>query len=124
MKKSVLWLALVAGVAFVWTPMASQAECKLSYARTACKGKEADSFKKCDGKAECVQVKEAASEAACLEAAKKACDNDRTDITKFKQIAASWSGKALVGGFDAKGQADAAGTHFCAANRPDMNKCE
>ncbi|MEO5339112.1 MAG: hypothetical protein H7837_01145 [Magnetococcus sp. MYC-9] len=103
----------------------ASAECVLHYERTACKGKEADSFKKCDGKAACDKAaKEATSQEACAAAARKACDNDRVDITKYKKITASLAGKPLVGGFNAAGKPDAAGPNFCAADRPDMNKCQ
>ncbi|MEO5362961.1 MAG: hypothetical protein H7838_04985 [Magnetococcus sp. DMHC-8] len=114
------WMLASVGLAGV-----AHADCVLHYERTACKGKEADSFKKCDGKAACDKtVKEAATKEACAAAALKACDNDRLDITKYKKITADMDGKPLVGGFNAVGKADAAGTNFCAADRPDLNKCQ
>ncbi|MBF0461835.1 MAG: hypothetical protein HQL87_10600 [Magnetococcales bacterium] len=118
---------MVAGLVFVSAGMsgAAYADCVLHYERTACKGKEAESFKKCDGKATCDKsVKEATSREACATAALKACDNDRPDITRYKKITADLDGKALVGGFDATGKKDVAGINFCAADRPDMNKCQ
>jgi hypothetical protein len=118
---------LMAGLVFASVGMvgAAHAECVLHYERTACKGKDAESFKKCDGKAACDKaVKEATSKEACAAAALKACDNDRLDITKYKKITADMDGKPLVGGFNAVGKADAAGNNFCAADRPDLNKCQ
>lgn len=72
-----------------------KAECAITYTRNACPGQEAESYKKCDGKQTCTKDTEAASEAACAEAAVKACANDRLTITKSKAIRASYKGKAL-----------------------------
>lgn len=102
----------------------ASANCVVQYTRTACAGQEAISYKKCDGKQSCDKANEAANEAACSAAALKACDNDRLDITKYKQIGATFGGKALVGGFDAQGKPSPTGTNFCAADRPDLNKCQ
>ncbi|MBF0161781.1 MAG: hypothetical protein HQL88_05785 [Magnetococcales bacterium] len=118
---------MVTGLLFASVGMAGVAygDCVLHYERIACQGKEADSFKKCDGKATCDKaVKEATSKEACAAAALKACDNDRVDITKYKKITADLGGQPLTGGFDATGKANASGPNFCAANRPDMNKCQ
>lgn len=104
--------------------VADESGCVVSYLRTACKGMDAESFKKCDGQAACDKTKEAASDVACREVALKSCDNDRIDITKYKRITAQYNGAALVGGFDDNGNADPAGANFCDAQRPDMNKCE
>ncbi|MBF0584533.1 MAG: hypothetical protein HQL80_09920 [Magnetococcales bacterium] len=118
---------MLAGLVFASVGLAgaAYADCVIHYERTACQGKEAESFKKCDGKAACDKaVKDAASKEACAAAALKACDNDRLDITKYKKITADFGGQALVGGFDATGKANAAGNNFCAADRPDLNKCQ
>ena len=118
---------MVVGLVFTTAGMAgaAYADCVLHYERTACTGKEAESFKKCDGKATCDKtVKEATSKEACAAVALKACENDRLDITKYKKITADLGGQALIGGFNATGKADAAGTNFCAADRPDLNKCQ
>ncbi|WP_130471673.1 hypothetical protein [Candidatus Magnetaquicoccus inordinatus] len=120
--KSVLFGAAFLAVGLTGT---AYANCVLHYERIACAGKEAEAFKKCDGKAACDKaVKEAASKEACAAAALKACDNDRLDITKYKKMTADFEGKPLVGGFNAVGKADSSGTNFCAADRPDMNKCQ
>lgn len=99
-------------------------DCVVHYERIACKGQEAESFKKCDGQAACDKTKPANSAEECAATALKSCDNDRLDITKYKAITASYDGNALVGGFDAAGMPDPTGPNFCAADRPDMNKCE
>lgn len=123
MKKITSMVVLLTGLTWIAGP-AVAADCVIQYARTACKGKEAESFKKCDGKAECAKTVPADNEPACTAAAMKACDNDRIDITKYKVITAKFGDKALAGGFDAKGAAVANGPNFCDAKRPDLNKCE
>jgi hypothetical protein len=101
------------------------ADCVLHYERIACVGKEAEAFKKCEGKAACDKaVKDATSKEACAAAALKACDNDRLDITKYKKVTADFAGKPVIGGFNAVGKADSTGGNFCASDRPDMNKCQ
>ncbi|MBF0182937.1 MAG: hypothetical protein HQM06_00905 [Magnetococcales bacterium] len=123
MKMKQVWMGAVLAVA--WVGSAYAADCVLHYERIACAGKEAEAFKKCDGKAACDKtVKEATAKEACAAAALKACDNDRLDITKYKKVTADFDGKALVGGFNAVGKADTSGNNFCAADRPDMNKCQ
>ncbi len=118
-------VAIVLGLSFALISTAAYAEdCTIDYTRIACKGKEADSYKKCDGKANCSVKKAAASKNECIDLAKKSCDNDRTDITKYKGIAATFGTEKLVGGFDAQGKAAAGGLNFCGADRPDMNKCQ
>src|SRR5690349_3152588 len=59
-------------------------DCDITYTRTACPRQEAKSYEKCDGKQSCTKHVAAASEAQCLEAAIKACANDRLDITQSK----------------------------------------
>ena len=122
MKKQLLSAALASTV--LMFAAAAQAECVVHYTRTACKGQEAVSFKKCDGNASCDKTKEAADAAACAAAALKSCANDRLDITKYKEITADFDGTPLVGGFDNTGNPDPAGPNFCAADRPDLNQCE
>ena len=69
--------------------------CAVTTARTACPGKEAESYKKCDGKKSCSKNVEAASADACLEAAVASCSNDRLEITKSKTITVKWNGQPL-----------------------------
>lgn len=120
-------LAVAAGLIIASTGFALPAfagDCVVHYERIACQGKEAESFKKCDGQAGCDKTKPANSAEECAAAALKSCENDRLDITKYKAITASYDGKALVGGFDTAGKSDPAGPNFCGADRPDMNKCD
>ncbi|MBF0123716.1 MAG: hypothetical protein HQL60_00105 [Magnetococcales bacterium] len=123
MKKLAIATASFAVVLGLALPSFAE-DCNLTYTRVACAGKEADSYKKCEGKPSCTQAKPAASKQECLDLAKKACDNDRTDITKYKGITAAFGAEKLVGGFNADGKADATGPNFCANDRPDMNKCQ
>ena len=123
MKKLILTLGFVVAATGFSLPV-SAGDCVIHYVRTACKGKEAESFKKCDGQAACDKTKPANSAQECAAAALKSCDNDRLDITKYKAITAAYDGQALVGGFDAGGKPDPAGSNFCAADRPDLNKCD
>src|SRR5690242_811686 len=71
------------------------AECAITYNRTACPGKEEESYKKCDGKKTCTKHVAAATEQACQDAAVAACANDRLTITQSKVITATFKGKAL-----------------------------
>lgn len=114
-------LALISGA----SGSAIAADCVIHFKRIACTGQEAESFKKCDGKAECDESKAlATTEEACLKAAQASCENTRVDVTKYKSITATFKGASLTGGFAPDGKADPKGANFCAANRPDMNKCQ
>jgi hypothetical protein len=86
----------------------------LTVTRTACPGKEKESFSKCDGKASCEVKDKAADAKACAAAAVKACENtpDRQKVTKSKSITAIFDGKPVEGG-----------KNVCAADRADFNKC-
>src|SRR5690348_14788993 len=77
-------LAVALGLAFASSALA--ADCVVHYDRTACPGKESESYSKCDGKKSCDKDESAATEAACMEAATKACENTRLEITKSKVI--------------------------------------
>jgi hypothetical protein len=96
--------------------MALAGVCEISITRVACPGKEAESFKKCDGKASCVAKKKAETAEECAKLAADECPNSRLDITKSKEITAKFGG-ADVKSKDGKSQ-------FCDANRPDFNKCK
>ena len=121
MKARIAVVGLLMGVVFSATSFADG--CVVHYVRTACQGMEAESFKKCDGQAECEKSKPADSAEACSAAALKSCDNSRLDITKYKVITAKFNGENLIGGFDATGNPDPNGSNFCAGDRPDLNKC-
>jgi len=86
--------------------------CIIHIFRTACSGKEAESFKKCGGNASCDETLAASTPQECAKAALKACDNSRLDITMSKVITAVFNGRPVEGG-----------RNFCAADRPDFNKC-
>lgn len=121
MKARIAVVGLLMGIGFCAS--AFSGECVVHYVRTACQGMEMESFKKCDGKAECDQSKPADSAEACSAVALKSCDNSRIDITKYKVITAKFDGQDLVGGYDATGNPDPNGMNFCAGDRPDLNKC-
>lgn len=70
--------------------------CELKFTRTACPGKEEISYKKCDGAKSCSEFVEAASAKECGEAAVKACENKRLDITKSKVINATFDDKKIT----------------------------
>ena len=124
MKMTIVGLGLIASLGFAGVAVADDSGCVIHYVRTACQGQEAVSFKKCDGQAECDKTKPADSAEACSAAALKSCSNSRLDITKYKVITAKFKGEALVGGFDAEGNANPAGMNFCDKNREDLNKCD
>jgi hypothetical protein len=95
-------------------PKAAGAGCVLKVTRTACPGKEKESYSKCNGKQSCEMQDAAASAADCAAAALKACENtpDRQQVTKSKVITAVFGGQPVEGG-----------KNFCAADRPDFNQC-
>lgn len=72
------------------------AGCELTYTRTACPGKEAVSYKKCDGKQSCTKPATADTPEACRVKAVAACANDRLDITKSKVLSATFDGKPVL----------------------------
>jgi hypothetical protein len=90
-------------------------DCVLHVTRTACQGKEKESFSKCKGNASCEETKKTATAAACAKQALKACENvgDRQQQTKSKVITAKFDGKPVEDG-----------KNFCEENRPDFNKCK
>lgn len=70
--------------------------CAVTYNRTACKGQESMSFKKCKGNPSCTKEKPAASPAECQVMANQACANDRLDITKSKVVTATFDGQKVL----------------------------
>ena len=88
-------------------------DCSISITRSACPGMEQESYKKCNGKQSCEELKETSSAEACGNEALKACENTRLDVTKSKVITASFDGEPVGGG-----------KNFCEPNRPDFNKCK
>jgi hypothetical protein len=110
---SIRTLALAA-VCFLSLSAVAEAGCVIHYNRTACPGKETESYSKCNGTKECDKEDSggAASLKACEQATAAACANSRLTITKSKVITGKFNGKALRGG-----------SNFCASNRADFNKC-
>ena len=98
------------------TQVAMAGVCEIHIKRTACPGKDKESYAKCDGKAECDTKKKADSADECAKIAADECPNSRLEITKSKEITAKFGG-AAVKSKDGKDQ-------FCAADRPDFNKCK
>jgi len=94
----------ITGMASIGTAAAGQ--CAIEYNRTACPGKETESFSKCGGKQSCVMPETAENVQGCQAAALKACANDRLTITKSKVVKASFDGKPVM---SASGKED-----FCA----------
>ncbi|MEO5376730.1 MAG: hypothetical protein H7832_02940 [Magnetococcus sp. DMHC-6] len=124
MKKSYVTFAASLIVLGFAGSAAAESPCVLSYVRTACAGQEAVSYAKCGGKAACDKEKDADMKPICVAEAEKACSNDRVDITKSKIIKAKFRGEQLVGGYNDAGAPDPKGFNFCAADRPDFNKCK
>jgi hypothetical protein len=109
---------IAAATAVVLSSVASAGECGIEYNRTACPGKDAESFAKCDGKQTCVKTVAVDTAQACQAAAVKACANDRLDVTKSKVIRATFEGKKLA--------SDSGKEDFCSdyANRAvEFDKC-
>jgi hypothetical protein len=97
---------------------AAAGECAIEYIRTACPGKETESYSKCNGTQSCVLPEPTDTAAACQAAAVKACANDRLTITKSKVVHAKFDGKPIM---SAAGKDD-----FCAdyANRAtEFDQC-
>lgn len=88
-------LLLSALLLSISSSMAVAGSCDVKTTRTACSGKEAISFKKCDGKASCNKTITVDSVEVCRAKAVASCSNDRLDITKSKTINATFDGKAI-----------------------------
>lgn len=86
------FLFLPALIFFVGGVSAFAGPCDLHYTRTACPGKEAVSYKICNGKQSCVKKTEAANMEACRIKAVDACANAGRGITKSEVITASYEG--------------------------------
>ncbi len=105
--------AALAAACFLSLTVVAEAACVIHYNRTACPGKETESYSKCNGTKECdKEDTSATSPAACEQVVAAACANTRLTITKSKVITGKFNGKALRGG-----------SNFCASNRPDFNQC-
>ena len=119
MNKTIILAALsgltLASFGPMLTTPAFVGTCIVNTNRTACPGKEAESYSKCGGSKSCDKEADVSTEAACIAAAKEGCPNSRLDITKSKVVMARFDGKSLSGPY---------GGSFCAPNRPDFNKCK
>jgi hypothetical protein len=103
----------LAAICFMALSEVATAGCVIHYNRTACPGKEVESYSKCNGTKECdKEDTSAVSLKACEQATAAACVNTRLTITKSKIVSGKFNGTALRGG-----------ANFCASNRPDFNKC-
>ncbi len=103
----------LAAACFMAMSVAAQAACVVTVTRTACPGKEKESYSKCNGTKTCNKEESAAaSMKACEQAAASNCPNTRLTITKSKVVTAKFNGAAVRGG-----------ANFCASNRADFNKC-
>jgi hypothetical protein len=111
LKTTLATLALI----LTFAGPAAAGECKMTITRTACPGKEAESYAKCNGQKSCDEVKKVGSAESCAKEALKACDNigPRQKVTKSKTINAQFNGAPVE-----------AGKNFCAADRSDFNKCD
>ncbi len=89
-------MKLISAAFFLILSLNAFSKCEVFYDRTACKGKEAEAYSKCDGKKTCTKVESAEDESECKDAASKACANSRTDITKSKIVTAKWNGKEIM----------------------------
>lgn len=108
MKRILLALVVALGPSSAYA-----GDCKVTVARTPCPGKEAESFKKCNGAKSCDEVKKSASAEACAKEAQKECEIFRPKITKSKVVTATFDGKSVQDGKD-----------LCGGTRPDFNKCD
>lgn len=111
--------ALVFAIVLLAVGPAAAGECTLQITRTACPGKEKESFEKCGGKASCTSKARnpgaSTSPEQCAAEALQACANapDRQAVTRSKVVTATFDGKPVEGG-----------KNFCAADRPDFNHCK
>jgi len=86
--------------------------CVITVTRTACPGKEKESYSKCNGKQSCEIADSAATVQDCAAAALKACEMLRPQVTKSKAVTAVFGGAPVENG-----------KNFCAADRTDFNQC-
>ena len=94
MRKFLKLLTFFGAVSFTSGLMAGT--CEIQYDRTACPGKEAISYKKCDGEKTCSEFKEAASVAECRTIATSSCSNSRFSITKSKVVNAVFDDQPIT----------------------------
>jgi len=77
------------------------ADCVVTTTRTACPGKESESYSKCPNNAKsCSATTQVLDAKACADAALKSCANTRFDVTKYKAITAKFGGVDFARGQD------------------------
>ena len=115
MMKNVLGILCLSGVLLsgVTARADSKNICEVTVTRIPCKGKDAESFKKSDGKPTSTNPHKKSSLQSCTDFAKSECAILRPGVTKAKEVTAKFEGNAIEGG-----------KNLCAADRPDFNKCE
>jgi hypothetical protein len=106
MKKNVL-MGLLGAAMGLMAFSAQAGKCEITVTRTACPGKEALSYKKCDGKQSCTEVLDLPDAAACKKQATSECENKRFEITKSKVYNAKFDGTAL--------KSDKGDANFCSS---------
>src|SRR5262245_28558238 len=111
-------LALVLSALAAAAPALAQ-PCVTRVTRTACPGKEKESYAKCNGLASCESAVDAADESACAAVALKGCENQRFDITKYKAVTARFAGRDVANGKDFCDQD--AGAYVVKKNFPHRN---
>ncbi|MGZ3655132.1 MAG: hypothetical protein ACXVB9_01795 [Bdellovibrionota bacterium] len=76
-------------------------DCVITTTRTACPGKQQESYSKCPGNVQtCSATVAANDQKACADAALKACSNARFDITKYKVVTAKFNNTDFTRGQD------------------------
>ena len=98
---------------------AKRGTCEWIVTRTACKGKETESFGKCKGKAKCDPASKSGIKGleACAKLAEDECANSRLEVTKSKDITATFDDGSGV-----KKVND--GKNVCKADRKDFHGCK
>ncbi|MGZ3694244.1 MAG: hypothetical protein ACXWQO_08580 [Bdellovibrionota bacterium] len=77
------------------------ADCVVNTTRTACPGREKDSYAKCpNGTQSCSSTVDSADAKACESAAIEACLNTRFDVTKYKKVTAKFNNVDFARGQD------------------------
>ena len=85
---------------FAFSAPTMAGECVMKVTRSACPGKDADSYAKCNGQKSCEEKKKTGSADACAKEATKSCQNKRFDVTQDKSVMATFDGAAVEGGKD------------------------
>lgn len=76
--------------------LSAYSECLITTTRIACPHMEARSYRKCDGNPSCSKRKRASDQKSCQEAGLKECANSHFDLTKSKNVTATWKGQTIL----------------------------